>query len=163
MVVYTVGHSNVDVEEVVKLLEQYGIEMVLDVRSSPYSRFAPQFNKEALAERLWRAGIEYVYAGDRLGGRPRYADASCYEGGRLSRREVEKKEWYQEATDRLVEIATGQTAVMCAEEDPKRCHRHWLIAQTLLDRGIEVQHIRGDGTLEEAEREAEQLSLLQEE
>lgn len=163
VIVYTIGHSNVDVEEIIRLLREYGREMVLDVRSSPYSRFSPQFNRETLAESLWKAGIEYIYAGDRLGGRPRYADASCYEGGKLSRTELEKRRWYQEAIDRLVEVATGQTAIVCAEENPKHCHRQLLIAQTLLDRGIEVQPIRGDGTLEEAEREPEQLSLSLEE
>ncbi len=163
MIVYTIGHSSVDVEEIIRLLREYGIEMVLDVRSSPYSGFSPQFDRETLAESLWKAGIEYEYAGDRLGGRPRYADASCCEGGKPSRTELEKRRWYQEAIDRLVEVATGQMAIMCAEENPKHCRRQLLIAQTLLDRGIEVQHTRGDGTLEEAEREPEQLSLSLEE
>jgi uncharacterized protein (DUF488 family) len=115
-----------------------------------------------LAESLWRAGIQYDYAGHRLGGRP--GDRSCYDKkdeGDVLYKEVGKREWYQEAIDRLIEVGAEQwTATMCAEEDPKQCHRHLLLAQTLLDRGIEVRHIRGDGTLEEARREPEQLPLL---
>jgi uncharacterized protein (DUF488 family) len=159
MVIYTIGHSNAHLEEIIRLLGKYDIKMVLDVRSSPYSLFAPQFNRETVAESLWKARIQYDYAGRQLGGRPR--DRSCHDEDEVLYREVQEREWYQEAIDRLIEVATEQrTAIMCAEEDPKRCHRRFLIAQTLLDRGIEMQHIRGDGTPEEAEREPEQLSLF---
>ncbi len=169
MIIYTIGHSNVDVDEIVRSLEEYEIEMVLDVRSSPYSRVAPQFNREPLAERLYTAGIEYVYAGQYLGGRPK--DPSCYDqddDSKVLYGEIENKEWYQQGIDRLVELATEKwTAVLCAEEDPQHCHRHKLIAQTLLDRGIEVRHIRHkNGTVwdkpaERAlEREVEQLRMF---
>jgi len=165
MVIYTIGHSNVDVEEITRLLKEYGIELVLDVRSSPYSRFSPQFNRETLAGSLWEAGIEYKYAGDRLGGRPgKKKDPSLYDGDQVSYSELETRQWYQEAIDGLVGVASRKwIAIMCAEEDPDHCHRHQLIAQTLLDRGIEVHHIRGEGTLKEAKRETGQLSLFRQE
>lgn len=144
VVIYTIGHSTVQAEELVKFLKDHGIEAVLDVRSSPYSRYAPQFNREDFAERLALAGIEYHYGGNHLGGRPR--DPSCYDTNdedRVLYDKVEKKDWYLRGIEGLLVLASDKwTAVMCAEEDPGQCHRHLLISQTLLDRGIEVQHIR---------------------
>ena len=168
MIIYTIGHSNVDVEQIVEPLQRYHVEVVVDVRSSPYSRFAPQFNREDLAERLHMAGIEYVHAGQYLGGRPK--DPTCYDqddDGKVLYGMVEKKDWYRRGIDQLLELATEKwTAVMCAEEDPNHCHRHLLIAQTLLDREIEVQHIRhkgGETWTEPAhrtlDREVEQLGF----
>jgi uncharacterized protein (DUF488 family) len=168
MIIYTIGHSNVEVETITQLLKAHDIEVVLDVRSSPYSEHAPQFNREDLAQHLARAGIEYVYGGQYLGGRPK--DPSCYDEQdeeRVLYREVEKRDWYQKGIDGLIHLATEKwTAVMCAEEDPNRCHRHLLIAQSLLDRGVEVQHIRhkrGETWTEMAhrtlERDAEQMGF----
>ncbi|MCR4407599.1 MAG: DUF488 domain-containing protein [Anaerolineae bacterium] len=74
------------------------------------------------------------------------------------------KPWYQKSIDQLIETASGQrVAIMCSEEDPLHCHRHNLITQTLLERGVTVWHIRGDGRLEQAHPnppEAVQLSLF---
>ncbi len=147
MVIYTIGHSNVEPREIVEVLTSYGVEAVLDVRSSPYSRYAPQFNRETLAEELGLAGIQYVYGGNYLGGRPK--DPGCYDPNdeeRVLYDEVEKKDWYLKGIEGLIQLANEKwTAVMCAEEDPSQCHRHLLIAQSLLDRGVEVQHIRHKG------------------
>ena len=166
MIIYTIGHSNVEPHEIVELLRSSGIEAVLDVRSSPYSRHAPQFNREDLAEQLELSGIQYSYGGNHLGGRPK--DASCYDPHdeeTVLYDEVEKKDWYLRGIEGLIQLASEKwTAVMCAEEDPSHCHRHLLIAQSLLDRDIEVQHIRHKGSekwTEQArktlEREAKQL------
>ncbi len=168
MVIYTIGHSNVEPEEIVEVLRSHGIEAILDVRSSPYSRHAPQFNREAFAEHLALAGIEYQYAGNYLGGRPR--DPSCYDADdedRVLYRKVEGKDWYLRGIEGLIHLATDKwTALMCAEEDPAQCHRHLLISQTLLDRGVEVQHIRhkdGETWTEQArrtlDRDVEQLGF----
>ena len=168
MIIYTIGHSNVEVETIIELLKAHDVEAVLDVRSSPYSEHAPQFNRENLAEELTQADIQYVYGGHYLGGRPK--DPSCYDEQdeqRVLYREVEKKDWYQKGVDGLIELATEKwTAVMCAEEDPNHCHRHLLIAQTLLDREVDVQHIRhkgGETWTEPAhrtlDREVEQLGF----
>jgi len=168
MIIYTIGHSNVDVEAVTELLKAHDIDVVLDVRTSPYSEHAPQFDRETLAEQLAHAGIEYVHGGNYLGGKPR--DRSCYDQHdeeKVLYQEVEKRDWYQQGIDGLIELAMEKwTAVMCAEEDPSQCHRHLLIAQTLLDREVEVQHIRhkgGETWTEPAQRtldrEVEQLGF----
>jgi uncharacterized protein (DUF488 family) len=159
---YTIGHSNAPAETLLGLLRQHGIEVLVDVRSVPYSRHNPQFNRETLARTIASAGIVYAYAGQQLGGRP--DDPACYAGGQVQYPLVMAQPWYQEAVDRLVAFAGRQrTALMCAEEDPQHCHRHHLVAQSLLPRGVTVWHIRGDGRLEQAQvdvPEPRQLPLL---
>lgn len=160
--VFTIGHSNVEAERLIELLRQHAIAVVVDVRSAPYSRYCPQFNKENLRRVLQAAGIAYVYGGAKLGGRPQ--DPECYGEGRVRFALIEARPWYREGIERLLEIAREQRcAIMCAEEDPAHCHRHHLVSQTLLRMGVRVWHIRGDGQTEAAcldEAEAEQLPLL---
>jgi uncharacterized protein (DUF488 family) len=164
MDIYTIGHSNVPANKIIDLLRKNGIEVLVDVRSAPYSQYAPQFNREQLAHSLGQAGLRYVFAGEYLGGRPK--DPSCYKDKQLPSgkvdylhlvdyNEVAKRSWYQKGITRLVEIAADdQLAIMCSEEDPNHCHRQHLISQTLLAMGITVVHIRGDGSLEAAKTES---------
>lgn len=160
MTIYTIGHSNHEWRDFLALLHRYGIEMLVDVRSAPYSRYSPQFNRESLAPSLEAKSIGYAFAGEYLGGRPR--DPDCYRNGvvpvghadylkLVDYPAVATKSWYQRSVDRLLELSDEQRAViMCSEEDPNQCHRHHLIAQTLIERGIEVRHIRKSGEFEEA-------------
>ena len=170
--VYTIGHSNVAIASIVALLRQHRIQVVVDVRSVPYSQYKPQFNREALERELDKAGLKYEFLGDKLGGHP--TDPSCYKDGRLppeganflklvNYEEVARKDWYLAGIERLLEIARQRiVAVMCGEEDPSQCHRHHLIAQTLLNRAVEVYHIRKTGKAEPAVKveRAEQLNLF---
>ena len=170
--VYTIGHSNQGAADLVHLLQQHHIEVLLDVRSVPYSQYAPQFNRERLAHVLKKAGLGYAFAGDCLGGHP--TDPTCYKNGKLPEegadflklvdyRAVAEREWYHDGIARLLEIARQRpTAMMCSEEDPRQCHRHHLIAQTLLDLGVEVLHVRKDGRAEPAARieRADQLTMF---
>jgi uncharacterized protein (DUF488 family) len=162
MILYTLGHSNHPIEKFLGLLQGSGIQRLMDVRSAPYSRFHPQFNKKNLAEVLPSHGVEYILSGETLGGRP--GDPTCYrvqsqmiEGGEPVREvdyfEVMQREWFQEGIARLLELAGGKTtAILCSEEDPVRCHRHHLIAYYLreIHPGIEVMHIRGNGNIQSA-------------
>jgi uncharacterized protein (DUF488 family) len=155
--VYTIGHSNTPASTMIGLLERQGIQVLVDVRSAPYSRFSPQFNKEAITKSLRAQGIEYVYAGDQLGGRPK--DPACYVGGELPQEKaiianlvdyaaVMQKDFFQKGIIRLLEIARERkAAVMCSERDPAKCHRHHLIGRYLAGQGVEVLHILGDGSL----------------
>lgn len=160
--VFTIGHSNVPAEHILELLRQYGIEVLVDVRSMPYSRHNPQFNRETFQRFLEASGIRYVYEGRDLGGRP--DDPDCYDGNQVQYSRIAMKPWYQEGIERLIEMARHhRVAIMCSEEDPLHCHRHNLIAQTLLERGVAVWHIRGDGRIEESRLnvpQAQQLALL---
>ena len=158
--IFTVGHSNHTQDAFVALLRLHAIDLVVDVRSAPASRYAPQFNRRHLAADLARHGIGYAFAGDRLGGGP--TDPACYKTGTVPDGAadylkmvdypvVARQPWFRGGVDRLVEMAPRQrVVVMCSEEDPARCHRHHLVAQALLERGVVVRHIRRDGAVEDA-------------
>lgn len=159
--IFSIGHSNHDIETFLKLLHQHGIRCLIDVRSSPYSRFFPHFRKKALEARLRDDGIEYVYLGKSLGGRP--DDDSCYDAaGNVDYRRISRKPWYHDGVEELIATARGRrVAMMCSEEDPDRCHRQHLIAQSLLQRQrAVVQHIRRDGRHESAELYPSQARFL---
>ncbi len=105
--IYTVGHSNIEFEKLLNLLN--GIEAVVDVRSVPFSKYAPQFSRDNLREKLTDAGIEYIFMEDKhigniLGGRPK--DEDCYENGKVIYAKVEEKVWYQQGIASLVELAS---------------------------------------------------------
>lgn len=159
--IYTLGHSTHATEAFIALLQQHGIETVVDVRSQPYSQWTSQFNREPLRDDLQRAGIRYEFMGDVLGGRPR--DPALYDPGqtRPNYRRMEETATYQAGIERLLALTEEATvAMMCSEGDHRECHRHLLITQTLLARDIEVYHIQPDGTTVEGQAEAEQLSLF---
>jgi len=151
--IYSVGHSNHAAEDFVALLREHDIELVVDVRSSPYSRYVPQANREALSRTLEAAGIAYRWAGDRLGGKP--------EGEVADYDELRASAAFQEGVAGLLALAAGRpTAIMCAEGDHRRCHRYKLITPALLDRDVRVLHIQPDGSVVDEALEPRQLSLF---
>ena len=131
---FTLGHSNHAIETWLALVRRHGVEVVVDTRSSPYSKYVPQFDKELIQRSLEEAGVRYLFLGAELGGRPAnpaYYDAS----GRV-----------------LYSLESGmerfRVALLCGEEDPAHCHRRLLIGRVLTERGHTMLHIRGDGRLE---------------
>lgn len=145
--VFTVGHSNHSRERFAReLLQPHGIAVLADVRSAPYSRFAPDFNREGLLAFLVARGLRYVYFGDKLGGRP--SDRACYENGRVRYDRVARTESFRRGLDELLaEAASHRIAVMCSESEPLNCHRTLLVAQALDECDVAVKHIRADGSL----------------
>lgn len=146
--VFTVGHSNHPPDGFLGLLRAHGIEEVADVRSSPYSRYAPQFGRDALERALDNAGIEYVFLGGELGGRP--ADSSCYgEDGRVLYDRVAESDPFDAGIRRVARAADERRVVlMCSEKEPLDCHRTLLVARALDARGVAVKHILADGGVE---------------
>ena len=145
--VLTIGHSNHTLDSFIALLHQHHVTALADVRSAPYSRFNPQFNRESLASSLKRCGIEYVYLGQELGGRA--DDPACYENGRVRYDRVAETESFRQGLDRVVHGAANHCIVLlCAEREPLECHRTLLVAPALDERGVEVTHIHADGRLE---------------
>lgn len=145
--VYTIGHSNHSEQGFVDLLTKNGITAVADVRSSPYSRFNPQFNRESLVKTLREAGIAYVFLGAELGARSE--DCSCYENGKVQYDRLAQTEAFRRGLERVTEGAqTYRVALMCAEKDPLDCHRTILVARHLVERGIEVRHVLAGGGVE---------------
>jgi uncharacterized protein (DUF488 family) len=143
----------------VDLLRRHDITLVADVRSQPYSRWAPQFNRETLERDLEEVGIGYRFMGDALGGRP--SDPELYTAGYPDYGRMEQTGAYQRGIERLLDLSHSErVAVMCGEGDYRECHRHLLIAQTLLKRGVDVLHIKSDGRTVAGERTPEQLSLF---
>lgn len=145
--IYTVGHSNLPVAKLLSLLEQHSIVKVIDVRSAPYSAWAPQFNKHAIENELCSAGFEYVYAGDKIGGKP--ADESLYtHAGVPDYEQLGQSPAFLEGLDWLIQIASEKrVAIMCSEGDPFSCHRERLVGKKLRERGLEVLHITSDGEI----------------
>lgn len=142
---FSIGHSNQTMEEFLALLEDNLIETLADVRSAPYSRYNPHFNKPDLERRMAGAGVRYVFMGAELGGRPEgeYYDP---EGYALYGRRA-KAPQFQAGLERLLEEAeTARTAMMCSEGDPAGCHRYLLVTRALYNREG-VAHIRGDGSV----------------
>jgi len=146
--ILTVGHSNGSYEDFLGLLDGHAIDVVVDVRSSPVSRFAPQFAGEQLKRALSLTTHRYLYMGDVLGGRP--DDPAMYDADGFVRYDlVAGSTPFMAGLDRLeTGVGTYRVALLCAEEDPVSCHRRRLVARSLEERGVRATHIRGDGRLE---------------
>jgi len=159
MILYTIGHSNHPIDQFIQLLLDHKIECLVDVRTTPYSRFNPQFNQAGLGQALLNQGIEYIYIGTELGGRPR--DPSCYKHHIIPAKasdflhevdylEVMRRPWFIQGIQQLLDLASNSsTVIMCSEGDPALCHRHHLIARCLLANqpDVTILHILKDGNL----------------
>jgi uncharacterized protein (DUF488 family) len=144
--VLTIGHSTHPWERFVALLQGAKINAVADVRTSPYSRHNPHFNRDKLHDELRSEGISYVFLGKELGGRP--DERTFYCEGIVDYDKMAQAPGFNKGLDRVVEGAKkNNIALMCSEQDPLDCHRCLLVARALRDRGVRVGHILGDGAL----------------
>lgn len=146
MIIYTVGHSHHELAHFILLLRSHALTLLVDVRSNPYSRYASQYDMVTLRQVLDTAGIGYRHM-PALGGRP--DDPSLRtRSGKPDYDRIASSPSFLKGVDALMEAANSQrTAVMCAEGDPRRCHRERLIAPILRQRGVEVLHILPDGSI----------------
>jgi uncharacterized protein (DUF488 family) len=146
--VYTIGHSSHSSEELVKLLAVNRIDVVVDTRSAPYSRFAPQFDREVLQRSLAECQVKYIFLGGELGGRPKNPEYYDSQGHVLYGR-MKSDGAFAAGIERLERgITEFRVALLCGEEDPANCHRRLLVGRVLVERGHELKHIRGDGRLQ---------------
>lgn len=144
---YTIGHSNHSVEWFLHLLTRYEVTAVADVRSQPYSRMNPQFNRETLRSTLQDARIAYVFLGKELGARS--SEESCYLNGKVQYDRLARTALFREGLDRIEQgLLRHRIALMCAEKDPLTCHRSILVCRHLVEREIGVAHILDDARLE---------------
>ena len=147
MQIFTIGHSTHPLATFLGLLEQHAVTVVADVRSAPYSRFNPQFNKDELTIGLKAHGIKYVFMGDALGARSK--QASDYVHGQVRYERLARSEQFQRGIERVMRGAEShRIALMCAEKEPLECHRTLLVARALREKGAEVTHILDDNSLE---------------
>ena len=154
---YTIGHSTHSIEEFLSLLEQHDIDVIVDVRSTPYSRYNPQFNKDTLIKSLRDHGIKYVFLGEELGARS--SDPSCYKNGQVQFDALSETELFKSGIDRILLGVQRdyKMALMCAEKDPLDCHRTVLVSRNLERNGLNVTHILSDGSLETHDAAMERL------
>jgi uncharacterized protein (DUF488 family) len=144
--IYTIGYGAREIDGLCVHLQRWGVELVVDVRSQPYSGRRPSFSHKPLAETLGRHGIGYQHL-PALGGRPK--DPGCLTGGRVDYDKVRVQPFYREGIRELCELATQQrVAILCAEASPEACHRALLVAPTLVEAEVPVLHITPDGEIE---------------
>jgi uncharacterized protein (DUF488 family) len=145
--VWTVGHSNHEFEHLVTLLRGAGIEFVVDVRSYPYSRYAPQFNREALEASIPGHGMRYLFLGEELGGRPTQEEHYDADGHALYG-PMSQERAFTEAVDRVIRGSRRfRLALLCSEADHTDCHRRLLVGKVLTDHGVQLHHILPDGSI----------------
>ena len=146
--VFTIGHSNRDFSDFLGVLTAHGVEVVADVRSYPASRYAPQFNRKRLAGALEANHIGYVFLGAELGGRPK--ESVFYDaGGRVLYGKLAQAPRFREGLGRLeARLCQSRVAIMCSEENPASCHRRLLVGRALHERGVEMLHLRADGSVQ---------------
>ena len=146
--VYTIGHSTHSVDRFLELLKVGSIEVVGDVRSRPYSRQNPQFNRESLKQVLADWGIKYVFLGEELGARS--SDPNCYIEGQVQYDLLARTDLFRKGITRVKEGARSyRVALMCAEKEPLDCHRTILVARELIAQGLNVKHILADRRIED--------------
>ena len=141
---HTIGYGARTLDQLVAALKAHRIDYLLDVRTSPYSKFKPEFSREALEAALKRHGLRYIFMGDTLGGQPR--DPDCYTDGKVDYDKVRQQPFFQTGLERLRKAHQQhqRVALMCSEGRPEQCHRSKMIGEALADAGIPVTHIDED-------------------
>lgn len=146
--IFTIGHSNHPIENFLSLLAKHSIDVLVDTRSSPFSKFSPQFNQQNLKLFIKEAERKYLFLGAELGGKPK--DATFYDAeGYVLYWKIAESDLFQNAIQRVRSgITNHSVALLCSEEDPMHCHRRLLIGRVLQNMGVELLHIRGNGEIQ---------------
>ncbi|PWU02247.1 MAG: DNA repair protein [Candidatus Melainabacteria bacterium] len=142
--IFTIGHSNRNLEEFVELLTVHGITRLIDVRTIPRSRHNPQFNSEDLSSALKKHKVKYLHM-KALGGlrhpRKDSVNLGWHNDSFRGYADYMQSPEFTSALEELVQLTReGPTAIMCAEAVPWRCHRS-LIADALTVQGFDVKNI----------------------
>ncbi|MCP4428877.1 MAG: DUF488 domain-containing protein [Chloroflexi bacterium] len=139
--IYTIGYGAREMDAFIAALKAHEIAYLIDVRSKPYSRYKPDFSKQALEQHLKNNDVRYVFMGDTLGGQP--DDLECYTDGKVDYEKMRQKSFYREGISRLREAYSQalRVVLMCSEGKPEMCHRSKLIGETLAAEGITIAHI----------------------
>jgi uncharacterized protein (DUF488 family) len=146
--VYTIGHSNHPLERFMELLERYEIELLVDIRTSPFSRFSRHFSQEPLRNAIQGAGLKYLFLGKELGGKPKNPEFYDLDG-HIDYARIAASQPFCEGIDMLISACEKfRVAIMCSEEDPTDCHRRRLVGPVLVRQAVGLKHIRGNGELQ---------------
>lgn len=148
MKIYTIGHSTRLIDEFIDLLKKQSITQLVDIRTIPRSRHNPQYEKDALRATLGSVGIKYIHLKELGGLRPSVKSSINKAWRNKSFRnyaDYMQTEDFQQGIEKLMTLAEKrQTAIMCAEAVPWRCHRS-LVSDALLVRGVKVYDIMSAG------------------
>ncbi len=156
---YTIGHSTHSIDRFIELLSMHEITAVCDVRSDPYSKFNPQFNRQTLQAELKRHGVAYVFLGKELG--PRSDAPDCYVEGKVDYNRLAQTGLFQEGLRRVrAGMKSYRIALMCSEKDPIMCHRTILVCRHVRAEGLRIRHILDDGSVEENDQAIKRLMEL---
>jgi uncharacterized protein (DUF488 family) len=149
---FTIGHSNHSLEHFLCLLSRHEINTIIDIRSVPYSRYVPHFNKERIKEHLKSNHIHYLYMAEEFGMIQR--EELFHLEGYVDFEKVRESEHFKTGVERVKRgIEKGyKIALMCSEKDPLECHRSIMIAPVFKKQGYEVLHILEDNRLESQEK-----------
>jgi uncharacterized protein (DUF488 family) len=144
--VFTIGHSTLSIEAFLRLLRGAGVTAVADVRSFPFSRRVPHFNRDKIRVRLKENGIKYAFLGKELGGRPHASH--LYNNGVADYEKMALEPAFLEGIDRIIAGSEKHTiALMCSEHNPLDCHRCLLVGRVLSDRKFSLEHILSSGKI----------------
>ncbi len=146
--IFTIGHGNRGIDIFLNLLVENDIQLLIDVRTTPYSRFHPQFRQSNLKVNLEHSEIAYLWLGNELGGRPK--DPALYFNSEVNYSAIKETELFKSGIQEVLTLAaTGiKVTLMCSESDPNECHRKHLIADELINKGFQIIHIDKIGKLE---------------
>jgi len=149
MDIYTIGHSNHNPEKFVKLIEDNLIDLIVDVRSTPYSQWAAFANRENLEKLLSSIDIHYLYLGSLLGGRIEDIHSNKKADRVKAYEYIREQDYFKKGIHILIEECDKhRICILCSEEDPASCHRRLLVGASLIKQGINILHIRGDGRIQ---------------
>lgn len=146
---YSIGHSKHEFNKFLKMLKDNNIDYLLDVRSSPFSKYAETYNKDNLKDLLDQNGIVYWHMGGYFGARPEEKELYTQE----NYLDFEKVRAGKKFQDGVKSVLTGlnegkNIVLMCTERDPMDCHRAIMVSKGFLDAGVNVKHILPDGSIE---------------
>ncbi|MGX8797853.1 DUF488 domain-containing protein [Fusibacter sp. JL298sf-3] len=143
---YTIGHSNLTTKNFLELLRKYEINCIIDVRSTPYSKFTPQFNEIELKHFLNQNGVYYIGMGKEFGARRNNKKLYTIDGI-LDFEKVKKDEDFAEGVNRIKNgVKKGYNiAFMCTEKNAIDCHRNILVAKYFYDLGYNIKNINHNG------------------
>jgi len=157
--IFTIGYSSFSIQVFLNTLKGYNITAIADVRSQPYSRFKPEFNRENLKVELNKSNIAYVFLGKECGAR--IGDPKCFTDGKVDYSLVAKNPTFNKGLERIKRgLEKFSIALMCAEKDPITCHRTILVCRSLLSVGIDVKNILSNGLVEKHKDSEQRLMRL---
>ena len=159
--IFTIGHSNHSLDHFIELLLKHRLSTIADIRSSPYSKYSPHFNRDELDSALRNANIDYMFLGKELGAQR--SEGDCYIDGQAKYDRIAHLPAFRHGLEIVLQrVENCRIALMCSESDPITCHRTILVCRELkkICPDLEITHLLGDGKVERQEMSEKRLVNL---